>query len=120
MTLELTPEQRTDLAAADIPDALRWDVSHARRTLRGQPLPILQDALRMESQRYRPRKRLQKWLQDEIIGQDDIHILGEYKEWMKSAAKRLPVKKKVFDPLPPEALPAKPVYHNITTCHPSQ
>lgn len=55
------------MTAADIPDALRWDVSHARRTLRGQPLPLLQDALRMESQRSRPRKRLQKWLQEQIM-----------------------------------------------------
>ena len=48
--------------AADIPNALRWDISHARRALRGQPPPLLQDALRMECQRSRPRKRLQKWL----------------------------------------------------------
>lgn len=50
------------MTAADIPSALRWDISHAKRTLRDQPLALLQDALRLESQRSRPRKRLQKWL----------------------------------------------------------
>lgn len=55
------------MTAADIPAALRWDSSHAKRTLRGQPLALLQDALRLESQRSRPRKRLQKWLQQQIM-----------------------------------------------------
>lgn len=54
------------MTSADIPDALRWDVSHAKRTLRGQPLALLQDAMRLESQRSRPRKRLQKWLVDQV------------------------------------------------------
>jgi len=57
------------MTAADIPNALRWDVSHARRTLRGQPAPLLHDALRMESQRRRPRKRLTKWLISRIFPQ---------------------------------------------------
>lgn len=55
------------MTAADIPAALRYDVSHAKRTLRGQEPVLLRDALRMESQRSRPRKRLQKWLQEQLM-----------------------------------------------------
>lgn len=70
--------------AADIPAVLRWDISHAKRALRGQPLPILRDALRMESQKHRPRKRLLKWLQDEITNENPVHIIAEYKAYRET------------------------------------
>jgi|LakMenEpi03Aug12_release.lakeMendotaPanAssembly.Ray.scaffolds.fasta_scaffold1800736_1 hypothetical protein len=75
------------MTAADIPASLQWDISHAKRALRGQPLPILRDALRMESQKYRPRKRLLKWLQDEIIGDKFVHMLAEYKAYRETLSK---------------------------------
>ena len=63
------------MTAADIPFALRYDVSHARRTLRGQNPALLRDALRMESQRSRPRKRLQTWLLAEIAKANDWTVI---------------------------------------------
>ena len=56
------------MSAQDIPAALRWDVSHAKRTLRTpEAAPFLRDALRLESQSRRPRKRLLAWLQSRIL-----------------------------------------------------
>lgn len=52
---------------SDLRGILRWDVSHAKRALRHQPLAVLHAAHRLESARRRPRKRLQKWLQEQII-----------------------------------------------------
>jgi len=55
------------MTAADIPHALRYDVSHAKRTLRGQQATLLDYEHFLESQRSRPQKRLLKWLQEQII-----------------------------------------------------
>lgn len=52
---------------SDLRALLRWDVSHAKRALRGQPLAVLHAAHRLESARRRPRKRLQKWLTEQIL-----------------------------------------------------
>lgn len=51
---------------SDLRGILRWDVSHAKRTLRGQPLAVLHAAHRLESARRRPRKRLLKWLTEQM------------------------------------------------------
>jgi hypothetical protein len=56
------------MTTQDIPAALRWDVSHAKRTLRTpEAAPFLRDAYRLEAQSRRPRKRLLAWLQSRIL-----------------------------------------------------
>ena len=56
------------MTAQDIPAALRWDVSHAKRTLRPPEAErFLRDAYRLEAQSRRPRKRLLAWITSRIL-----------------------------------------------------
>lgn len=78
-------EAELGLNQPDIGSVLKWDVSHVIRTLRGSPKPILRATLKAETARPRPRKRLVKWLQSELAGDDIQHILAEYKAACKAA-----------------------------------
>lgn len=83
------------MTAQDIPSSLRWDVSHAKRTLRTpEATRFLRDAYRLEAQSRRPRKRLLAWISDRILTSMPPPLpvsKSPAPPSLKVSAKRLPV-----------------------------